>query len=154
MLNNLKGLYIENLAYDFRTNFENKTGKEIGTGKYFDVTEVINFYGGIIELQTIYDEEYKLDAYICKIEDDDYDFKIIIDKDMSEKLKSKDKDGNICYGNWNLYIMNLFYRVISANKKMEEMKNGDIIYPEPEYVKNVLQNISEKSPKKLIKEKK
>lgn len=131
--------YINRLAEDFRTNFENKTGKIIGTGAHFDMIEVINFYGGLIEYDNLYEEKYELRSIIYKIDNNDnYDFKLVIDKGTSEKLKTKDKNGNVSYGDWNLFLMKLLYFVINKNEKMENMKHGDIIYPDPDYVNEAL----------------
>ena len=113
------------------------------------MTEIINYYGGIIEYDDLYEEKYQLDSYICKTKEDKYDFKIIIDKEKSEKLKTLDKNGNISYGNWNLFIMKLFYYVIINNDTMHNMKDGEIIFPNANYVNIALQY--KKSQKEKIK---
>ena len=150
-MNNLKKYYINELGESFRKNFEDKTGKLIGTGKYFDMTEIINYYGGIIEYDDLYEEKYKLDSYICKIKEDKYDFKIIIDKEKSEKLKTLDEKGNKTYGIWNLFIMKLFYYVIINNDIMHNMKDGEIIFPNANYVTIALKH--KKSQKEKIYQK-
>lgn len=135
---------LENLAKEIRANFENKTGKKIGNGKHFDMTEVINFYGGIIEFANLHEDKYQLDSYICKIEENDFQFKIVIDNDKANHLKANKS----LYNEWNLFIMSLFGIIVIDYDKINNMKNGEIIYPNPEKVKNAIERM------KLIKEKK
>lgn len=135
---------LEDLAEKIRANFENKTGKEIGNGKHFDMTEVINFYGGIIEFANLYEDKYQLDSYIYKIEENDFHFKIVIDKDKANLLKGN-KD---LYNKWNLFIMSLFGRIVIDYDKINNMKNGEIIYPNPEKVKNAIESIKLLNSKK------
>ncbi len=145
---NTRDYYINKLAESFRINFENKTSKEIGTGAYFDMTEVINYYGGIIEYNDLYEEKYQLDSYICKIDENGFNFKIIIDNEKAKKLKTTNEDGKTCYGNWNLFIMKLFYEVIINNEKIINMENGEIIFPNPDYVNNAIKHKKEKKKDK------
>lgn len=152
-MNNLKKYYINELGENFRKNFEDKTGKLIGTGKYFDMTEIINYYGGIIEYDDLYEEKYKLDSYICKVKEEKYDFKIIIDKEKSKELKTLDENGNISYGNWNLFIMKLFYYVIINNDIMHNMKDGEIIFPNANYVNIALNYKNSQKEKNISKNK-
>lgn len=127
---NPMNIYINLLAEEFRKNFEKKTGKTIGYGTDFDVTEVINFYGGEVEYADLYEEVYKLKGIILKISGEK-DFKIIVDKKRSEKLKKRNND-------WNMELLKLFYHVIINDEKMKTMNDGDIIYPSVNYVKEAL----------------
>lgn len=153
-INKAKDHYIEKLAETFRTNFEEKTGKKMGTGAYFDMTEVINHYGVIIEFDDLYEGKYKLDSYICKIEEDGFDFKIVIDNEKAKKLKTVDEKGKTCYGNWNLFIMKLFYEVVINVEKINDMQDGEIIFPNPDYVKSAIEHkkfeIADKNQYKLF----
>lgn len=130
---NPRDIYVDKLANAFREDFEQKTGKTIGTGVDFDMSEVISFYGGTIDYIDLYDF-YKVDSVICKY---DKGFKIIVDKNKSEQLKKKENE-KIQYGKWNLFIMHLFYHVISRCDKISTMNDGDIIYPSEKNIDGVL----------------
>ena len=136
----IKQYRIEKLANAFRENFEKKTGKTIGTGKNFNYEEIINFYGGKIEYAELgenstYNNLWNK-AYIQKINEHDFDFKMVIDRMTAANLKTPD---NI--GNWNLFLMTLFYHVIMVSDKFDTMEEGQIVYPDEQTVKKVLDSV-------------
>ena len=131
-MDNIRRYYIEKIGSDFRETFEKETGKEIGTGTYFDITEVIEFYGGKIAYSQDLEVKEGIKAKVTKVNDNpEYDFKITIDKAYADSLKVPDKEGNITYNKWNLRILELFYHVISAinNKHYKDLDNDAMIYP-------------------------
>lgn len=131
-MDNIRRYYIEKIGRDFRETFEKETGKEIGTGTYFDITEVIEFYGGKIVYSLDLEVKEGIKAKVTKVNDNpEYDFKITIDKAYADSLKVPDKEGNITYNKWNLRILELFYHVISAinNKHYKDLDNDAMIYP-------------------------
>jgi len=137
-IHGINTLYIEELTQKLSKVFEEKTGKEIKYDGTFDMSEIIEFYGGIIEYSDICEKEYELKAYITKeTGENDIAFKIVVDKNISDDLK---KYG---YGRWNMFIMKYFYHVIEFADKLEYMNDGDVIYPHvtKEEMDNMLKTI-------------
>ena len=125
-------LYLENIGRDFRQTFEKETGKEIGLGTYFDITEVIEFYGGKIAYSQDLEVKEGIKAKVSKVNDNpECNFKITIDKAYADSLKVPDKEGNITYTKWNMKILELFYYVISAinEKRFKDLDDDEMIYP-------------------------
>lgn len=145
-MSRMNDYYINNLAEKFKTHFEIQTGKKIENLSNFDMTEVLNLYGVDIEFEDLYENQYKLEAYIYKIEHKEYDYKIIIDTKKADKLKENN------YNNWNLYILELFYHIIyDFQTRKTKIKKGEIIYPNSNYVKNFLEVKKNKKKTKTLK---
>ncbi len=146
-INRVRQYQIEKFADSFRENFEKKTGKTIGKGANFNYEEIINFYGGKIEYADLGGNStfngLINNAYIQKINEDNYDFKMVIDKKTADKIKAPDDNGKTKIGNWNLLLMTLFYHVAMASDKFDNMEDGQIIYPDEKTVKKVLASVEQ-----------
>ena len=129
MATNPMYIYLNNLGDDFKKYYENKTGRTIDDETNFDVNQVVSFYGGTIEYYDLYEEVFRLNSIVYI---QNQSFRIVLDKNKSEKLKNSGID------NWNLFIMDLFYFVMISRDDYSKTLEERIVYPNSDYVEAAL----------------
>jgi len=104
-------------------------GKSISTEEDFDISNVINTYGGVIEYADLYEDVFKLDSIIYKSNEG---FRMVVDQNVSNQIKESGT------GNWNLFVLDLFYFVLAAEGDKQNYATEQIIHPNPKYAEAAL----------------
>lgn len=129
--------HIKYLTLIAKKIYEDKTNEKIKNIDDFDLAIALDFLGCQMECSDIYNDSDKLNAAIYRVNNGSkYDFKFVVDEGISKDLKLTSSNGNLNYKNWNSFIMQLFYYVISHHNEIVKLQDGDLVYENYDYVKS------------------